>query len=181
MRDQSAFAAEERASRKARPKPANTETRDPLVRPAAEGDLSFGPLPDLLGYQIRQAQSAIFRDFANTMADLNVTPGEFSLLTLLDANPGTSQVRLAAAYKLDKSTLSLAISRLVRRGLVRRSRSQQDQRIYSLWLAEPGRALLHKLRERVDGQENAMNSVLLPGERERLLDMLQRIVRRLNR
>src|SRR3990167_7872461 len=83
--------------------------------------INFGPLPHYLGYQIRQAQAAVFRDLMTSIADLKVTPGEFGLLTMLDVNPGISQVELAAVYNLDKSTLSLAVGRLVKRGLVDRT------------------------------------------------------------
>ncbi len=147
---------------------------DSSDKPAAR-EVRFGALPDMLGYQIRQAQTAVFRDFAVTMADLDVSPGEFSLLTLIDANPGASQTRLASVYRVDKSTLSLRIAGLVKRGLVRRSRSRIDQRYYALWLAEPGRRLLAKVRKHVDRQEQTMAGTLGPGERELLLDMLKRI------
>lgn len=143
----------------------------------AGAQVRFGPLPDMLGYQIRQAQTAVFRDFAMTVAGLDISPGEFSLLTLIDANPGASQTRLASVYRVDKSTLSLRIAGLVKRGLVRRSRSRTDQRLYALWLADPGRRLLAKVRKHVDRQEQAMADTLGPGERELLLDMLQRIAR----
>ena len=147
---------------------------DSSDKPAAR-EVRFGPLPDMLGYQIRQAQTAVFRDFAVTMADLDVSPGEFSLLTLIDANPGASQTRLASVYRVDKSTLSLRIAGLVKRGLVRRSRSRIDQRYYALWLAESGRRLLAKVRKHVDRQEQTMADTPGPGERELLLDMLKRI------
>lgn len=140
-----------------------------------DNGVDFGPLPQMLGYQIRQAQTAVFRDFAAIMSELETSPGEFGLLTLIGNNPGISQVRLAAIYRLDKSTLSLTVSGLVKRGLVRRTRSKVDQRYYGLWLSNSGRATLRKVRERVDAQERAMDAVLRPGEREHLLDMLQRI------
>jgi DNA-binding MarR family transcriptional regulator len=143
--------------------------------------ISFGLLTGYLGYQIRQAQAAVFRDLMASIADLEITPGEFGLLTMLDENPGISQVDLAAVYKLDKSTLSLAVGRLVKRGLVRRLRSRDDERYYALWLQEPGRVLLKRVRARVEAQESAMDAALRRGERKCLLDMLQRVSRALNR
>jgi DNA-binding MarR family transcriptional regulator len=143
--------------------------------------LDFGALTGMLGYQIRQTQTAVFRDFAATVGELDVSPGEFSLLALIDANPGTSQIRLTSAYKVDKSTLSLAIGRLVRRRLVRRTRSSADQRHYALWLDAEGRRLLNKVRAKVDAQEQTMAAALCAGEREQLLDMLRRITRALDR
>lgn len=138
-------------------------------------DPEFGPLPQLLGYQIRQAQTALFKDFSNITNSLKITPGEFSLLTLIDTNPGVSQTSLTSLYKVDKSTLSLSLGSLAKRGLVRRARGPLDNRYYALWLTETGRRLLRKVRARVDAQERAMDAVLRPGERAHLLDMLSRI------
>ena len=153
------------------------------TREAAPDDrpINFGPLSSYLGYQIRQAQTAIFRDLAASTAALSVTPGEYGLLSLVDANPGISQIDLAQVYKLDKSTLSLAVSRLTKRGLVKRTRSRIDERYYTLWLLEPGHRLLQRVRAHVETQERSMDSVLRRGEREQMLDMLQRISQVLSR
>lgn len=139
--------------------------------------IDFGPLPSYLGYQIRQAQTAIFRDLAASTERLKVTPGEYGLLALVDANPGISQIDLAQVYRLDKSTLSLAVSRLVKRGLIERRRSREDGRYFTLWLRQPGQRLLGHVRARVEAQERAMDGVLRRGERRKLLDMLCRISR----
>ena len=160
-------------------RPANRKRR--LESAEKTQAFNFGPLPHYLGYQIRQAQAAVFRDLMTSIADLKVTPGEFGLLTMLDGNPGISQVDLAAVYKLDKSTLSLAVGRLVKRGLVRRTRNREDERYYALWLLQPGRLLLQRVRERVEAQERTMDAVLHRGERRHLLDTLQRISQALDR
>jgi DNA-binding MarR family transcriptional regulator len=142
---------------------------------------TFGPLLGYLGYQIRQTQTAIFRDLTVASADLGLTPGEYGLLAMVDANPGISQIDLAAVHKLDKSTLSLAVTRLAKRGLIRRARNPRDDRAKLLFLREAGSRLLAHMRECVEAQERAMDAVLRPGERELMLDALQRISHRLGR
>lgn len=156
-----------------------SELQEPACRCDSElaSKVDLGSLPELLGYQIRQAQTALFRDFSAITARLEVTPGEFSLLTLIDANPGASQIGLTSMYKVDKSTISLSIGGMVKRGLVNRVRSESDNRYYALSLTEAGRRLLKLARAQVDAQERAMDAVLRPGERERLLEILPRIAR----
>ena len=146
---------------------------DAIRRPGVE----FGALPGYLGYQVRQAQSAVFRDFTRITAELGLTPGEFGLLTMVRQNPGVSQVALAGLYKLDKSTLSISVKGLTGRGLIRRLRGEHDRRYFSLWLTPEGAAVLERVTGRVEEQERMMDAVLAPGERERLLDMLSRIAR----
>jgi len=138
-------------------------------------DVSLGPLPEYIGYQIRQAQSAIFRDLQSSFEEFKTTPGEFSLLSLIEANPGIAQVDLATLYRLDKSTLSLVVTRVVKRGLVERRPDPEDGRCMSLWLRRPGQTLLARMRRCVEAQEQLMDKVLERGERQRLISMLDRI------
>jgi len=138
-------------------------------------EIKFGRLPGYIGYQVRQAQSAVFRDISRALKDIAVTPGEFSLLAMLETNPGVNSVTLAKIYQLDKATLSLAIKSLVRRGIIRSTRSADDRRYYSLKLTPAGRAVLRRVTRRIERQERTMDAVLAPGERRRLLDLLQRI------
>lgn len=128
----------------------NKTTKASQRRNGENGSVKFGLLPTYLGYQIRQAQTAIFRDLAAAISGLKVTPGEYGLLSLVEANPGISQVDLAQVYGLDKSTLSLAVSRLTGRGLIRRRRSAEDGRYYTLQLLEPGKRLLQRVRNHVE-------------------------------
>src|ERR1051325_6068858 len=57
-------------------------------------------LPDLLGYRLRLAQQALFRDFADRVGELS--PGRVGILMLIEANPGVTQSRLAKAVSLDR-------------------------------------------------------------------------------
>jgi hypothetical protein len=67
--------------------------------------IDFGLLPGLLGYQVRQAQIAIFRDFTSSLAEDGMTPTLFGSLVLIEANPGLKQADLARALQLDRSTV----------------------------------------------------------------------------
>ncbi|MCZ7562946.1 MAG: MarR family winged helix-turn-helix transcriptional regulator [Burkholderiales bacterium] len=146
------------------------------VKPnAAPPGVDFGRLPGYIGYQVRQTQSAIFRDIARSIGGLGVTPGEFSLLTMLEANPGLNSVTLARLYRLDKATLSLSLKRLAGRGLIRTERSAEDRRYYALRLTTAGRKTLARVTRHIEEQERAMDAVLGPGEREQILDALRRI------
>ncbi len=152
------------------------EKRNSLVSSAIEGrGINLGKLPGYLGYQIRQAQAAVFRDFTGTSGDLGVSPGEFSLLTLVRENPGIHQISLVRVYKLDKSTLSNSITDLKKRKLLRSIRDDADRRFHGLWLTEFGEAVLDRATGRIEAQEARMAGVLGPGEREQLLDLLARI------
>jgi DNA-binding MarR family transcriptional regulator len=140
----------------------------------AAGALDHGLLPRLVGYQLRLAQLAVFRDFDRATADLGLTPGRFGMLVLIEANPGVTQSELARAVGLDRSTMVALVDQLENRELVARRRGE-DRRTNGLWLTPAGRALLRKMKRRVAAHEARVAARFTPAERERLLDALRRL------
>ena len=134
--------------------------------------LKPGPLPDLLGYRLRLAQQAVFRDFARNVSDL--PPGRVGLLLLVDANPGVTQSRLAHAVGLDRSTLVGVLHGLEARNLIERRRGQ-DRRTNGLWLTRAGRELMVAVKQRIRLHERRVASRLSAAERAQLLALLEKL------
>lgn len=141
--------------------------------------VSFGKLPNLLGYNIRRAQASVFHQFGRITKATGVTPGEFSFLSMVEANPGVNQITLARVYKLDKATLSLAVKNLTKRKLIRSTRSREDGRRLAINLTQLGRHTLRRVERLVDAQERMMDAALKPGERQRVIEILSRITKAL--
>lgn len=140
--------------------------------PTTREEVDYGPLPDLLGHLLRRAQGRVFADFAEALGD-EVSPAEFGLLTLVAANPGITQVRLAAALNLDKSTLSPALARLTRRGLLERERPESDGRLQALRLAPGAEARFAAMRGKVEAHEARIAAPLSAEERRELVRLLR--------
>lgn len=164
-----------------RPRPGNADPQPGNASPKPGSDgVALGPLPTYVGYNLRRAQAASFRHLEHLARDLNLTPGQFSLLALLAGNPGISQKALSRVSGVDTSTMSPALESLARRGLINRARAARDRRSYSLSLSPAGEEMLAAMRQHVERQERAMADALAPGERDRLLVMLERIAEALN-
>src|SRR6266550_1859742 len=63
--------------------------------PAEGAALQLGELSELLGYSLKRAQLKVFEDFLRCVAPLQLTPAQFSVLLLLDRNPGRNQTEIA--------------------------------------------------------------------------------------
>jgi DNA-binding MarR family transcriptional regulator len=129
-------------------------------------------LPTLLGYRLRLAQQAVFRDFASSVAELS--PGRVGILLLLEANPGVTQSRLAQAVSLDRSTMVGVVDMLESRGLIERRRGD-DRRTNGLWLTAEGRALVVRLKRRIQAHERRVAARLSAQERAQLLALLEKL------
>ncbi len=136
--------------------------------------LAPGMLPGLLGYRLRRAQQAVFRDFARTVHD--VSPGRAGVLMLIEANPGVTQSRLAHAVGLDRSTMVGVLDHLEKRVLIERRRGE-DRRTNGLWLTSGGRLLLSTIKRRISSHERRVAARLSAAERRQLLALLEKLAR----
>lgn len=138
-----------------------------------------GPLPSLLGYALRRAQSAVFADFAATFtkAEETLTPGEFGLLVLVERNAGLSQMALARALGIDRSTLVPILNRLQGRGLLLRHRSPKDARTHAIALTAEGQQALGRFARLVKAHEKRIASDLSAAETRTLLELLGKVRR----
>jgi len=134
--------------------------------------LKSGVLPGLLGYRLRLAQQAVFRDFASAVAE--ISPGRAGMLLLIDANPGVTQGRLAHAVSLDRSTMVGVIDALESRRLLERRRGD-DRRTNGLWLTSTGRAFVARLKRRIESHERRVAAHLTAAERAQLLGLLAKL------
>src|ERR1051325_2851785 len=97
-----------------RSKASATRARTAAAPPGRRLDL--GPLPGLIGYALRRAQLAVFHDFLRTMAKLDIRPAQFSVLLLIDVNPGVSQTAISAALGIKTANLAVMLNALEARG-----------------------------------------------------------------
>lgn len=153
-------------------RPAAAVTRRSSAPAAAV--LDHGVLPGLLGYQLRLAQQAVFRDFEHAAAGLGVSPGRFGMLVLVEVNPGVSQSRLAQEVGLDRSTLVAILDALEEAKLLER-RAGEDRRSNGLWLTRRGKALVAKMKGRVAAHEQRIAARLSAAEQRQLLALLRRL------
>ena len=150
-------------------------TQAPTPKAKARSEINYGLLPELVGYQLRMAQIALFRDFAQGPGELDVTPGLFGVLVIIEANPDLKQSDLARATHLDRSTVVTVIDNLERRGLVDRRAALHDRRSNALRLTAEGTALLRKLKRQVTQHEKRLLENFSEAERQSLFKLLQKV------
>jgi DNA-binding MarR family transcriptional regulator len=148
-----------------KPGPAETDARP----------IDFDELPTYVGYLIRRTQTRIFGEFEATLADFDFTPGSFGVLTVVRANPGITQVVLAAAFGVDKSTMSPVVVRLEKRGLIRREVLSSDRRCHALYFERSAESSFLAAREKVRAFEAGIAARLTKGEQRELARLLGKL------
>ena len=102
-----------------------------------------------LGYLVRQASVAVRAAMEKVLADIDITPPQFSVLTMIVAYPGVSGADLARLTFLTPQTINVIVRNLERMGAIRKSADAEHGRILRLTATAKGQALLKRCRARV--------------------------------
>src|SRR3982074_2225075 len=123
--------------------------KEPAEGAAETTALQMGELSELLGYSLKRAQLKVFEDFLRCMAPLQLTPAQFSVLLLLDKNPGRNQTEIANTLGILRPNFVAMLDALESRDLCARMRSVNDRRSHILVLTDKGRAVLARAKKLV--------------------------------
>jgi DNA-binding MarR family transcriptional regulator len=146
-----------------------------IASPNADERLDLDGLPELLGFHLRMAQIAVYRDFSLALADLDLSQKQCATLRLIGANAGVSQVDLAATLGTDRATMMAIIDRLEQRGLILRRRSAIDRRRQELYLTPSGQATLAKAKRAIAEHERRFTSRFSEPQLKALMSALSKI------
>ncbi|WP_431282843.1 MarR family winged helix-turn-helix transcriptional regulator [Humitalea sp. 24SJ18S-53] len=128
------------------------------------------------GFLIRRLNQIHYAIFYEECAEFDITPVQYGILTTLSLNPGADQNSIAHDVGIDRTNVADVLSRLTRRGLVRRQRGAEDKRTFVTWLTPDGerltKAMLGAMRR---AQERLLNP-LDGAEREQFLATLLRLI-----
>lgn len=133
-------------------------------------------LADRPGFLIRRLHQIHVALFAEECGLQNVTPVQYSILTVAAAQPGLDQAALGYEVGVDRATLANVLGRLEARGLLRRARGSADRRLKHVTLTAAGRALLAGMEVAVQRAHDRTVDALLPAERAAFLGALLTLV-----
>jgi DNA-binding MarR family transcriptional regulator len=116
------------------------------------------------GYLLRQASAAHRLRLERALADLELTPPQFLVLTMLSAYPGASNADIARLTLLTPQTVNVIVANLERADALVRTPHAVHGRILKLDLTEKGKRLLKASRERALALDRELAQGLSPNE-----------------
>lgn len=130
--------------------------------------IDLDALNDRLGYFVRRLQIWVFQDFIRRLSALDISPAQFSVLVITDANRGLSQSELSETLGIERARLVRVLHHLEGRGLIERRPSSADGRRHALQLTHLGKKILAKAKKLAEEHEAALRKKL-GAERHRAL------------
>lgn len=138
--------------------------------------LGWGILDGSVGPRVRLLRNALSARSVSVSAPYGLPTGSLTVLSLIEANPGSSQSALADRAGLNKSALVGIIDQLEKRGLAARVRSETDRRRYQLTVTPDGQRVIRTLFAAVTNEEAPVRQALGESDMATLLALLDRAI-----
>lgn len=128
------------------------------------------------GFLVRRLHQIHLALFAEECGAFNVTPVQYSLMTVLAERPGLEQLDLATEIGVDRTTIGDVLVRMEKRALLRRTVSPNDRRAKLVRLTNKGTKLHRSMEDAVQRTHDRTLDVLPPPDRAAFLRDLARLV-----
>jgi DNA-binding MarR family transcriptional regulator len=146
------------------------------AQPATDVPLDQSKLLRLVGYNLRRAYVlSITPLFRKRMAKYHLKPVEYTILSLLKANPNINQKRLSLAINVSPPNMATLLDRLEARDLLSRQRNPLDKRSQILVLTPEGLRICTKGEKTLGELDLDATAALSDQERSELIRLLQKM------
>ena len=136
--------------------------------------MDWGILGGSIGPRVRLLRNTLNAGSLVQSEPHGLPTGSLTVMSLLSANPGCSQVQLAAMAGITGPSLVGIVAELESRGLLSRERDSADRRRNIVVLTDSGRAMMEKLFAAVTVIEQPVRDALGPADMAHLISLLDR-------
>lgn len=160
---------------------ASTRGRSNRAETTEEGSCESGRQVDMgtmhgyLGYLLRRAQMLAYADFIAELGALELSPGQFGVLTVIETNPGLRQSDVCRALGIQKTNFVAVVNQFEQRGIAVRKPAAGDRRSYALYLTPEGKSLLRRARAAQARHEARLVERLGQQGRTQLIGLLEKL------
>ncbi len=144
-----------------------------------EADITRDGVFDLVGgmpgHLLSRGQQIAVTIFLQECRDFEVTPLQFAVLAVPTQSGPIDQVHLGGLAALDRTTVSVVVRNLERRGLARREVSDRDRRSKLIHATPDGRDLVGRAMSAVESVQQRIVAPLTPRERRSLVAILEKL------
>jgi DNA-binding MarR family transcriptional regulator len=138
---------------------------------AAPPDLSWRP-----GFLVRRLHQIHVSIYLQICERFGTTPVQSSVMQVLRRRPGIDQATLGSEIGLDRTNTSSVLSRLERRGIVKREVAAADRRTKLAFLTEQGQAMIRDMQSYIDASHEKLLEPLPKAERRKFVTQLRLLV-----
>jgi DNA-binding MarR family transcriptional regulator len=139
------------------------------------------PIPETVGYLFHLASKMKRNRGSKMMSQAGLYRGQPFILSCLWETEGLTHTELANKLGIQPATISVALQRMEKSGLIERQPDPDDQRVSRVYLTKAGREIRPVVEQIWQDLETTTFSGFSPQELEQFCSMLQHICTNLSR
>jgi len=128
------------------------------------------------GFLLRRMHQIHLALFSEECGVFDITPVQYSIMTVAGAQPKLDQAQLAYEVGVDRATLANVVARLESKGLVERSLLASDKRVKLVALSAKGETILEQMRAAVQRAHDRTIEALSGTDQKILMRLLIKLV-----
>jgi DNA-binding MarR family transcriptional regulator len=128
-----------------------------------------------VAFNLSSVGYAVSKGFKSILVPFDLHPREFAVLRAVGVQEGQTQQALGDRLQIPRSRMVSILDELEQRGLLERRPNPADRRVREIYLTDAGRKAFGQAFEHAVAYERQVTAPLEAGEREQLLDLLDRI------
>ncbi len=132
-------------------------------------------LHDLIGFLIHRTDVKLTNYFTKRLKPYEVTPEQWSVISVLCSERCTTQKELAVSIDKDQTTVVRMIHSMERKGIVKKIFNDQDRRSHYLFLTKKGEEIKQKILPVVNDAHQYVTSNLSEEEIQQLKLLLNKL------
>src|SRR5580698_11330907 len=130
---------------------------------------------ETIDYFLKVVWQTVANRYNQLVTEFGITQSIGYLLINIDEQEGTTVSNAAALLGLKSTSLSRMLNQLEKTGLIYRESNQGDKRSVKIYLTELGKEKRHMARVVVKQFNNYLNKHIKEGDRQYLMDLLEKI------
>jgi DNA-binding MarR family transcriptional regulator len=128
----------------------------------------------LPGYAVAQLYRLLRHAMDDALRECDLTTPQWAALGCMAQNAGISGAELARIHRLTPQTMNTILHNLEQHGMIRRQQHPTQGTVLCVFLTDQGYERMSEATRRVEAVQERMLSPLNPGERETLVELLER-------
>lgn len=128
-----------------------------------------------INFLLTKAQQTVYQYFKSRLAEYDVTPVQYGILSSLWLSDGQNPSQIASSLNLDSSTITGLLDRMENKELLKRQPDPEDRRALRVLLTKTGKELRVPLEKVVDECNLYVLEHLASEEQEQLKTLLLKI------
>jgi DNA-binding MarR family transcriptional regulator len=137
--------------------------------------VDLGPLSGFIGYRLRRAQLSVFAGFEQALREIDLSPGQLSVLVVISRNPGLTQSDVCTALGIQRANFTPLLHELEAMGLATRQVLPADRRSNTLRLTSLGRDVVVRALALHERLERRITDCLGESGRAQLAELLRKL------